>query len=89
MAMPVHQTLPRALRSPVNTGKEPRTEWEWTEGEAPGKESGPVATRVQSLGTNVSPASMIRCHKDATEEGNLVLSLFWIPQVQAQALASV
>lgn len=28
MVMPVHQTLPRALRRPVNMEKEPKMEWE-------------------------------------------------------------
>lgn len=40
MVMPVHQTLPRALRRPVNIEKEPKMEWEGL------KELGPVAPRV-------------------------------------------
>lgn len=35
MVMPVHQTLPRALRRPVNKEKEPKMEWGGTEGVGP------------------------------------------------------
>lgn len=45
MVMPVHQTLPRALRRPVNMEKEPKMEWGGL------KELGPVAPRVLRVPT--------------------------------------
>lgn len=78
MVMPVHQTLPRALRRPVNMEKEPKMEWE-------GLKERPQARRSWAqwhLGCSESGDSELRCQWNAAagEAGSLVRPFSGFPK---------
>lgn len=71
---------PGTPQGPANAGKEPKMQWEWTQGEDPGKVLGPRGTQgARSLGTHVNHERVLGCQGDPGEEGNLILFLLWIP----------
>lgn len=55
-------------------------QWGWTQGEDSGQVLGPRGPQgARSLGNLVNLDSMLGCQGDPGEEGNLILSLLWIP----------